>query len=63
MRLLLPVLISALVPARLTDVVASLDAITERLLQSDGRRGKAKQVDAYRSRYEPATWSRLVGRC
>lgn len=63
MRLMLPVLVSALVATRLTDVVGRLDAITERLLQTDGRRGKRKQVDAYRASYEPETWPRLASRC
>jgi hypothetical protein len=63
MRLLLPVLISALVPARLTDVLVRIEAITERLLHTDGRRSTRKQIDAYRDRHEPHTWLRLGLRC
>jgi hypothetical protein len=63
MRLLLPVLMSALIPTRLTELVLRLGAVTDRLVQTDGRRNQLKQVDRYRSGYEPATWNRLALRC
>lgn len=62
-RLLLPVLITALVPAPLSEILSRVDTITDRLLATDGRRSGLKQVDTYRAHYEPTTWSRLATRC
>lgn len=56
-------LITALIPAPLSEIVSRVDNITNRLVGSDGRRSELKQVDTYRAHYEPTTWNRLAMRC
>jgi hypothetical protein len=55
-RLIWPLFVAALLPMTLSAAAGAVEAITDRLCASDGRRPGNKQVERYRARFVPEAW-------